>query len=197
MPEFSTYENARTTKVLNDAIAAALTGAKTPEKALADAQGDIDRILQAVPEVRLAAIVVRHAAEEPMRTVSRNAIYGSLLLLPAAVLLWTFTYQPILTTIVNSFYSTPRGRRSATFIGLDHYETMVADPVFWKAVSNNLVYAFTTIPLSMASPSRWRCSSTPGSGDRRWCGWRISRRRCCRWWRSRTSGCSSTRPITA
>ena len=26
---------------------------------------------------------------------------------------------------------------------------MVADPVFWKAVSNNVVYAFTTIPLSM------------------------------------------------
>ena len=46
VPEFSTYENARTTKVLNDAIAAALTGAKTSEKALADAQGDIDRILR-------------------------------------------------------------------------------------------------------------------------------------------------------
>jgi sn-glycerol 3-phosphate transport system substrate-binding protein len=46
VPEFSTYENARTTKVLNDAIAAALTGAKTPEKALADAQSEIDRILR-------------------------------------------------------------------------------------------------------------------------------------------------------
>jgi sn-glycerol 3-phosphate transport system substrate-binding protein len=44
VPEFSTYENGRTTKVLNDAIAAALTGAKTPEKALADAQAEIDRI---------------------------------------------------------------------------------------------------------------------------------------------------------
>src|SRR4051794_24141576 len=84
-----------------------------------------------------------------MRTVSRNAIHGGLLLLPAAVLLWTFTFQPILTTIYNSLYSTPRGRRPATFIGLDHYETMLADPVFWKAVSNNLVYAFTTVPLSM------------------------------------------------
>jgi sn-glycerol 3-phosphate transport system substrate-binding protein len=46
VPEFSTYENGRTTKVLNDAIAAALTGAKTPEKALADAQAEIDRILK-------------------------------------------------------------------------------------------------------------------------------------------------------
>jgi sn-glycerol 3-phosphate transport system substrate-binding protein len=46
VPEFSTYENGRTTKILNDAIAAALTGAKTPQKALADAQADIDRILK-------------------------------------------------------------------------------------------------------------------------------------------------------
>lgn len=81
--------------------------------------------------------------------VSRNALYGSLLLLPAAVLLWAFTYQPILATIINSFYSTPRGRRPSRFIGFDHYAAMAADPVFWKALSNNLVYAAATIPLSI------------------------------------------------
>jgi sn-glycerol 3-phosphate transport system permease protein len=78
-----------------------------------------------------------------------TALYGGLLLLPAAVLLWVFTYQPILTTIVNSLYSTPRGRRESVFVGLDNYETMIADPVFWKAMNNNLIYALTTIPLSM------------------------------------------------
>ncbi len=46
VPEISTHENSRTSKVLNDAIAAALTGTKTPEKALADAQAEIDRILK-------------------------------------------------------------------------------------------------------------------------------------------------------
>ncbi|MET3924228.1 ABC transporter substrate-binding protein [Devosia sp. 2618] len=46
VPEFSTYENARTTKALNDAIAAALTGGKTPEQALTDAQAEIERILR-------------------------------------------------------------------------------------------------------------------------------------------------------
>lgn len=78
-----------------------------------------------------------------------TALYGGLLLLPAAVLLWVFTYQPILTTIINSLYSTPRGRRESVFVGLDNYETMIADPVFWKAMNNNLIYALTTIPLSM------------------------------------------------
>ncbi len=81
---------------------------------------------------------------------SRNALYGGLLLLPAAVLLWTFTYQPIVTTFIDSLYSTPRGRRPAAFIGFDQYETMFADPVFWKAMLNNFIYAFATIPLSMA-----------------------------------------------
>ena len=80
---------------------------------------------------------------------SRSALYGGLLLLPAAVLLWVFTYQPILTTIVNSVFSTPRGRRVSHFVGLENYEIMVADPVFWKAITNNLIYAATTIPLSM------------------------------------------------
>ncbi len=81
---------------------------------------------------------------------TRNVLYGSLLLLPAAVLLWTFTYQPILMTIYSSFFSTPRARRPAAFVGLENYQVMVSDPVFWKAMANNGLYAMTTIPLSMA-----------------------------------------------
>lgn len=46
VPEFSTYENARTTKILSDGIAAALTGTKTPEQGLTDAQTEIDRVLR-------------------------------------------------------------------------------------------------------------------------------------------------------
>lgn len=84
-----------------------------------------------------------------MPKVSRNAITGSLLLLPAAVLLWVFTYQPIAATLISSLYSTPRGRRASVFLGLGQYETMFGDPIFWKAISNNLIYALTTIPLSM------------------------------------------------
>ncbi|TAA52087.1 carbohydrate ABC transporter permease [Shinella sp. JR1-6] len=81
---------------------------------------------------------------------SRNLIYGSLLLLPAAVLLWVFTYQPILATLYHSFFSTPKGRRAAVFVGVDHYTRMIEDPVFWQALTNNIVYAAATIPASMA-----------------------------------------------
>ncbi len=45
--ELSTHENQRVTKALNDGLQAALTGAKTPEQAMRDAQREADRILRA------------------------------------------------------------------------------------------------------------------------------------------------------
>ena len=45
--ELSTHDNQRVTKALNDNLQAALTGAKTPEAALKDAQREADRILRA------------------------------------------------------------------------------------------------------------------------------------------------------
>ena len=44
--ELSTHENQRVTKALNDGIQAALTGAKTPEQAMKDAQAEASRILR-------------------------------------------------------------------------------------------------------------------------------------------------------
>jgi len=44
--ELSTHENQRVTKALNDGLQAALTGTKTPQKALEDAQAEAERILK-------------------------------------------------------------------------------------------------------------------------------------------------------
>ena len=44
--ELSTHENQRVTKALNDGLQAALTGAKTPEQAMKDAQAEAARILR-------------------------------------------------------------------------------------------------------------------------------------------------------
>ena len=45
--ELSTHDNQRVTKALNDGLQAALTGAKTPEQAMKDAQAEASRILRA------------------------------------------------------------------------------------------------------------------------------------------------------
>ncbi len=47
MAEFSTHDNQRVTKALNDGLQAALTGTKAPAQAMQDAQREADRILRA------------------------------------------------------------------------------------------------------------------------------------------------------
>ncbi|WP_428688744.1 carbohydrate ABC transporter permease [Roseibium sp.] len=82
--------------------------------------------------------------------LKREWIHGWLLLLPAMVFLFAFTHIPAVTTFLASFFSTPRGRRPAKFLGLDNYERMLQDPVFWKVLWNNLWFAAGTIPASIA-----------------------------------------------
>lgn len=81
---------------------------------------------------------------------SLRAVHAWLLLLPALALLALFTHWPTLATFVDSLYSTPRGGRAAVWVGLENYRVMADDPVFWKAVRNNLWFAGVTIPLSIA-----------------------------------------------
>ena len=61
----------------------------------------------------------------------------------------TFTHIPIVSTLIDSFYSTPKVNRPAHFVGLSNYQDMLADPIFWKALTNNFIYALGTIPLSV------------------------------------------------
>jgi sn-glycerol 3-phosphate transport system permease protein len=82
--------------------------------------------------------------------LSRAAVHGWLLLLPAAALLALFTHWPVLGTLWDSFHATPRAGRPAPWVGLENYRVMVADEVFWRSLTNNLWYALGTIPVSIA-----------------------------------------------
>ena len=73
-----------------------------------------------------------------------------LLLLPALVLLISFTHYPAVATLWHSFHSTPKGANPAVFVGAENYALMVDDPVFWKALANNLWFALGTFPVSIA-----------------------------------------------
>lgn len=78
------------------------------------------------------------------------AFAGWLLFAPAAVMLSTFAFLPTITTFWHSLFSKATARRPARFVGLDNYEAMLADPVFWQVAKNNLWYAVGTIPTSIA-----------------------------------------------
>jgi sn-glycerol 3-phosphate transport system permease protein len=80
---------------------------------------------------------------------ANRAAHAYLLLLPAFVLLVAFTHYPAVATLIDSFFSTPKGARPGVWVGLENYAVMVDDPVFWKALNNNLWFALATIPCSI------------------------------------------------
>lgn len=82
--------------------------------------------------------------------MNTRAVHAYLLLLPAFVLLVAFTHWPAVATVIDSFFSTPKPNRPAVWVGLENYQVMVEDPVFWQALRNNLWFALGTIPLSIA-----------------------------------------------
>ncbi|WP_163559398.1 sugar ABC transporter permease [Halomonas sp. NO4] len=83
-------------------------------------------------------------------TDRRMQVYGALLLLPAAVLLGTFAYLPIVATLINSLFL-PGFRDAPTeFVGLENYALLLEDSTFWQVARNNLFYALGTIPTSIA-----------------------------------------------
>ena len=77
-------------------------------------------------------------------------VYAWLLLLPAAVLLAAFTHYPTIATLGQSFFSTGTARRPSVFVGLENYQLLLGDEVFWKVANNNFWYAIGTIPASIA-----------------------------------------------
>ncbi|MDH3378259.1 MAG: sugar ABC transporter permease [Gammaproteobacteria bacterium] len=85
----------------------------------------------------------------PSSTI-RNQAYGWLLLTPAAIFLIAFTHYPAIATLGQSFFSESTVIRPAEFVGLENYQIMLTDEVFWKVVRNNIWYAIGTIPASVA-----------------------------------------------
>jgi sn-glycerol 3-phosphate transport system permease protein len=77
-------------------------------------------------------------------------LYGWLLVAPAVILLGAFTHWPVLASLIDSFYATPRRGRAPSFVGAANYERLLEDPIFWKVLWNNLIFALGTIPLSIA-----------------------------------------------
>ena len=92
---------------------------------------------------------------------SSRAVHAWLMLLPALVLLATFTHYPAIATLIDSFFSTPRGSRPSVWVGLENYQVMLEDPIFWQALRNNLWFALGTI-LAWRAPF-WICRPGPKS----------------------------------
>lgn len=80
----------------------------------------------------------------------RDWLIALAFLSPALILLFSFTHYPAIQTTIDSFWSTPRGRRASEFVGLANYARLLSDDIFRLAMINNAIYAAITIPASVA-----------------------------------------------
>ncbi len=84
-----------------------------------------------------------------MKDSVRN-FQGWLLFAPAAILLLAFTHYPTVTTFVHSLYTNKSFIRPRRFSGIESYESLFSDPIFFKVFVNNMWLALGTIPTSIA-----------------------------------------------
>lgn len=70
-------------------------------------------------------------------------------LLPGALFLGMFTYYPILQSIYLSLHRWNLFTPFPVFAGLENYEDMLNDEVFWTVAKNTLWYVLGTVPITM------------------------------------------------
>lgn len=68
---------------------------------------------------------------------------------PAVSLMLLLLIGPILAVLGLSLTDYQLGARSLSFIGLDNYAEMFADRVFWRSLTNTLVYVVIVVPGSV------------------------------------------------
>ncbi|EFH88823.1 carbohydrate ABC transporter permease [Ktedonobacter racemifer] len=78
-----------------------------------------------------------------------TALTLRLMVLPGLVMILLFIVYPIVRSIILSFDTWP-GVGSATFVGLQNYRTLFANPDFWVSLRNNLVICVVTTLFSIA-----------------------------------------------
>ncbi|MGI5350263.1 carbohydrate ABC transporter permease [Streptomyces sp. CA-250714] len=83
------------------------------------------------------------------RTVRRlrHALWAA----PALALITVFVYYPIAENIRLSLLKFSVFQPGTRFVGLDNYRQAFADPVFWKALANNLLFAVTSVTFQVGA----------------------------------------------
>jgi multiple sugar transport system permease protein len=74
-----------------------------------------------------------------------EALFGYVLLLPAAILILVLVGVPFLNALWLSFHRKLLGAADAPWIGLANYATLLGDAAFWQAVRNTFVFTTGSI----------------------------------------------------
>jgi multiple sugar transport system permease protein len=77
---------------------------------------------------------------------ARERIAGYLFIAPDAVGLLIFVGGPMILSLSLGFFSVS-GFGEYTFVGLDNYRRMAADPLFWRSLQVTILYVVVLVPL--------------------------------------------------
>lgn len=80
-----------------------------------------------------------------MRSYTLRRIAPYLFLFPSLLLLVSFVYAPAVENMVYSLFSWSSVRTDSQFVGLQNYRDLLDNPVFWRALINNILYAIVSI----------------------------------------------------
>ena len=69
---------------------------------------------------------------------------------PALLLMVLLLVGPVITVLVMSLTDYQLGAESFAFVGLDNYAEIFGDRVFWKSLTNTLIYVAIVVPGSVA-----------------------------------------------
>lgn len=92
----------------------------------------------------------RRRLRAPSRAERRNLAVGLLFISPWLVGFVCFYLYPALASFYYSFTDF-RILQDPTFVGLDNYRRLVADPFFWKSLTNTLYLAVLGVPLAIVT----------------------------------------------
>lgn len=81
--------------------------------------------------------------------VSRGYAFGYLLLLAPFILYAYFILYPLIQTAYLAFTSWDGAQPIKVFIGLANFERMLADPLFWKAFTNTMIWVSLGTVITM------------------------------------------------
>lgn len=87
----------------------------------------------------------------PLTWVRGGGLSTLVFLLPLIVIFGVFSWFPIVRAVIMSFQETNLVT-APTFVGLDNFRQVLADPILWKAVKNTLYFAFLALLFGYPIP---------------------------------------------
>lgn len=79
----------------------------------------------------------------------RYQLIGTLLSAPAIILMFLLLIGPVIAVLLLSFTDWSLGDPDFNWVGTATYDEMIEDDIFWKAITNTLIYVGIVIPGSI------------------------------------------------